>query len=149
MRFRSTPGLASQLPAGWLKPVPPAARQFLRRYAPMPGTPSAALVAGSCGSLGDSREALNPSRFTIGTTITRARLSRPVIRGLLPNCWARSKANSMLISPEGHSRAWWTPSIRNTGLPSAPATPSLISTPRRVRPSSEGGDSVSGRTSFG
>jgi hypothetical protein len=85
------------------------------------------------------RDCSNPSGFTTGTTSTRAFPSRPVMRASPPlKPFTRSTANSIACSPDGHSRAWWTPIIRNVGFPSVlAATLSLISTPRISRPSSE------------
>ncbi len=56
----------------------------------------------------------------------------------------------MECSAEGHSRAWWAPSIRKIGLPSLTlAAFVVISMPRTVRPSTERLGSVSGLTWLG
>jgi hypothetical protein len=53
----------------------------------------------------------------------------------------------MACSPEGHSRAWWTPIWRKTGLPSRRlSTFVVISTPSTVRPSHVSWGRVIGRT---
>ena len=56
----------------------------------------------------------------------------------------------MLCSTEGHSRAWWAPIMRKTGLPSSTfAAFVVISMPRTARPSTLGCSRVSGLTRLG
>jgi hypothetical protein len=135
--------------------MPSAMRQFFRLYA-LPGVPrivtwpplSTSRVSTRSPHL---RDCSKPSGLTTGTTTTRLVCSKPTIRALRAAYpLTRSIANSIVFSPEGHSRAWCRPMIRNVGLPSTvDATLSLISTPRMSRPSSVLRLSVSSRTSEG
>ena len=93
---------------------------------------------------------LKPSGFTTGSTIVRAvptsvRTERSVAYFL-----SRSWANSIGCSAAGHSRAWWTPMVKKTGLPSATlAAFVVISRASTSRPSSVFSGSTSWRTSLG
>ena len=58
--------------------------------------------------------------------------------------------NSIVCSELGHSRAWWAPISKKTGLPSLMlSAPVVISRPRIFSPSTVRLASVSGRVSRG